>query len=106
MVSLVSWEYPTYFMVIQPKIMEGHPIILGRTWLAIGDTYTSCRKGELTISNGLTRKQIMLHSLAQLASTNVLWVEDPYEHEEIEQPIVNVEQTRRLQDQTKENILD
>ena len=33
-------------------------------------------------------------------------VEYPYEHKEMEQPTINVEQTRKLQEQTKENILD
>lgn len=46
MVSLVSWEYPIDFMVIQPKLMEGHPMILGRPWLATTDPYISCRKGK------------------------------------------------------------
>ena len=106
MVSLVSWEYPTDFMVIQPKFMEGHPMILGRPWLATTDAYISCRKGEMIISNGPTTKKITLHSPAQLASINDLWVEDPYENNAIEQPSVNVEQTRKLQEQTGENILD
>jgi hypothetical protein len=105
-VSLVSWEYPIDFMVIQPKLMEGHSMILGRSWLATTDAYISCRKGEIIISNGLSTKKIILHPPAQLASTNVLWVEELYEHNAIEQPIVNVEQTRKLQKQTEENIID
>ena len=44
MVSLVCWEYPTYFMVIQPKLMEGYPMILGRPWLDTVDAFISCRK--------------------------------------------------------------
>jgi hypothetical protein len=106
MVSLISWEYPTYFMVIQPNIMEGHPMILGRPWLAIVDAYINCRKGEMAISNGLSTKKIILHPPTKLASTNALWVEDHYEHNQVEQPMVNVEQTRKLQEQTKENVLD
>ena len=98
MLSLVSWEYPTDFMVIQPKLMEGHPMILGIPWLATVYDYISCRKGETTISNGLSTKKIILHPLVQLASGNVSWVEDPYENKEMEQPIVNVEQTRKLQE--------
>ena len=94
MVSLVSWEYPTVFMIIQPKLMEVHPIILGRPWLATTNAYINCRKGEITISNGLSTKKIILHPLAQLASANALWVE----HNAVEQPMVNVEQTRKLQE--------
>lgn len=74
MVPLVSWEYPTEVMVIQPKLMEGHPMILGRPWLAIADTYISCRKGEMIISNGMATKKITLHPPTQLASINALWV--------------------------------
>ena len=72
MVSLVSWEYPTDFMVIQPNLMEGHPMNLGRPWLATTDAYINCRKREMTISNGLPTKKIILHPPAQLASTNAL----------------------------------
>ena len=98
MVSLVSWEYPTDFMVIQPKLMEGHPMILGRPWLATTDAYVRCRKGEIVISNGMATKKITLHPPTQLASINTLWVEDPYEHNSIEQPSINVKQTRKLQE--------
>ena len=60
----------------------------------------------MIISNELSTKKITLYPPAQLASINALWVEDPYEHNAIEQPSVNVEQTRKLQEQTEENILD
>jgi hypothetical protein len=37
-VSLDSWEYPVDFLVLQPKSnLGGHPIILGRPWLATTD---------------------------------------------------------------------
>ena len=33
-----SWEYPADFLVLQPKSeLGGHPLILGRTWLATID---------------------------------------------------------------------
>jgi hypothetical protein len=96
MVYIVSSEYPTDFMVIQPKLMEGHPMILGGFWLATANAYINCRKWEMIISNGLATKKITLHPPTQLASINYLWVEDPYEHNEIEKPSINVEQTREL----------
>lgn len=38
MVSIDSWEYPTDFLVLQPKTkFNGYPIILGRPWLATFD---------------------------------------------------------------------
>ena len=37
-VSVDSWEYPEDFVVLQPKSqLGGHPLILGRPWLAIAD---------------------------------------------------------------------
>ena len=64
MVSLVSWEYPTD----QPKLMEGHPMILRRHWLATINAYSNHRKGEMTISNGLSTKKITLHPSEQFIS--------------------------------------
>jgi hypothetical protein len=52
-VSIDSWEYPIYFMVLQTKSrLGGYPLILGRPWLAIVDAYIGCREGDMTISNG------------------------------------------------------
>ena len=35
MVSVDSWEYPADFLIINPKNqLDGHPLILGRPWLA------------------------------------------------------------------------
>ena len=78
-VTLTSWEFPVNFMVIQPKLMEGHPVILGRPWLAIVDAYIGCRNGEMIIPNGLPTEKVTLHHLAQPVVYNPLWLEDPYE---------------------------
>eukprot|EP00253_Pinus_taeda_P017978 PITA_17978 len=43
-VSLDSWEYPVDFLILQPKTnLGGHPLILGRPWLAIVDSFIGCR---------------------------------------------------------------
>ena len=55
-VTLASWEFLVDFMAIQPKLMEGHPTILGRPWLATADAYIGCRNGEMIISNGVYPK--------------------------------------------------
>ena len=60
-VILASWEFLVYFMVIQPKLMGGHPMILGRPWLARNDAYIGCRSGEMIISNGVDTKKLTLH---------------------------------------------
>ena len=50
--TLASWEYPVDFLVIHPKSPKlGHPVVLGRPWLATADAFISCRSGEMTISN-------------------------------------------------------
>ncbi|CAF1490659.1 unnamed protein product [Adineta steineri] len=77
-VTLASWEFPVDFMVIQPKLMEGHPMILGRPWLATTDAYIGCRNGEMIISNGVFTQKVILHQPAQPTIHNPLWLEDPY----------------------------
>jgi hypothetical protein len=55
MVTLASWEYPIDFLVIHSKDpARGHPVILGRRWLATTNAFIGCREGEMTISNGLS----------------------------------------------------
>ena len=50
-VSLDSWEYLVDFLVLQPKSnLGGHPIILGRPWLATVDAFIGCRSGNMIIS--------------------------------------------------------
>ena len=47
-VSLDSLEYPLYFMIFTPKSnLGGHPLILGRPWLATVDAFISCRFGDM-----------------------------------------------------------
>ena len=48
-ISVDSWEYPADFLVLQPKLqLGGHPLILGRPWLATADACISCRSGSMT----------------------------------------------------------
>eukprot|EP00253_Pinus_taeda_P016598 PITA_16598 len=48
-----SWNYPADFVVLQTKTkLGGHPLILGRPWLATVDAFISYRSGSMTISNG------------------------------------------------------
>ena len=53
MVSINSWNYPTDFLVLQPKIkFNGYPLSLGIPWLVIVDAYINYRAGNMTIKNG------------------------------------------------------
>ena len=61
-VSLDSWEYLVDLLVLQPKSnLGGHPLILGRPWLATADTFIRCRSGNMIISSGTKRKQLTLY---------------------------------------------
>lgn len=66
-VSVDSWEYPTDFLVLQPKEkLTRYPLILGRPWLSTADAYISYRAGSMTIKNGPMSKQLVLYPPAQL----------------------------------------
>eukprot|EP00253_Pinus_taeda_P007789 PITA_07789 len=61
-VSLDSWEYPVDFMILTPKInLGGHPLILGRPWLATADAFISCRSRDMYISDGSSTKKFTLY---------------------------------------------
>ena len=65
-VSLDSWEYPVYFFVLQPKSTSGgHPIILGKPWLATTDAFIGCRSGEMYLPRGNLFKQVSLYPPAK-----------------------------------------
>ena len=60
-VSLYSWEYPVDFMTFTPKKnLGGHPLILGRPWLAAIDAFISCRSGDMFISDGKSTNKFTL----------------------------------------------
>ena len=62
MVSVDFWEYPADFLVINPKNrLYGHPLILGRPWLATADAYIGCRQGNMTITRGNYVKNLALY---------------------------------------------
>ena len=78
-VSLDSWEYPVDFMILTPKSnLGGHPLILGRPWLATADAFISCRSGDMYISDGNSTKKFNLYPPAK-ATTEIgdnEWVDD------------------------------
>jgi len=65
--------------------LGGHPLILGRPWLAIDDAFISCRSSDMYISNGSSTKKFTLYRPAK-AITKVggnEWIND----EDVIQPI-------------------
>ena len=57
-VTLDSWEYLVDLFIIQPKsTSRGHPVVLGRPWLATVDAFIGCRLGDMFLSKGNLVKQ-------------------------------------------------
>ena len=79
MVTIESWEYPTYFLVFHLKTkFNGYPLRLWRPWLATVDAYISCQSRNMTIKNGPLSKQLVLYPPAQPSIDHdlPLWLED------------------------------
>jgi hypothetical protein len=73
-----SWEYPADFVILQPKTrLGGHPLILGRPWLAIAEAFIGCRSGSMTISDGYDTKKLTLypHATPNPEPEHSLWMD-------------------------------
>eukprot|EP00253_Pinus_taeda_P035700 PITA_35700 len=104
-ISVESWNYPADFVVLQTKTkLGGHPLILGRPWLATTDAFISCRYGSMTISNGQETKQLTLypHATPMINTDNSIWVD--YEDEEA-QPILTIRQALTLKNSTEDELI-
>eukprot|EP00253_Pinus_taeda_P004093 PITA_04093 len=105
-ISVESWNYTADFVVLQNKTkLGGHPLILGRPWLATADAFINCRSGSMTISNGQETKQLTLypHATPMINNDNSKWVD--YEDEET-QPILIVGQALTLKDSTEDELIN
>jgi hypothetical protein len=72
MVTLASWEYPVYFLIIHSKDpTNGHLVILGGPWLARTNSFIGCREGEMTILNGLSIKKLTIYPPNQAIIENL-----------------------------------
>jgi hypothetical protein len=92
-------------VVLQTKTkLGGHPLILGRPWLATADAFISCRSGSMTISNGQETKQLTLypHATPMINNDNSVWVD--YEDEET-QPILTIGQALTFKDSTEDELI-
>lgn len=92
-VSLDSWEYPVDFMLLTPKNnLGGHPLILGRPWLATADAFIGCRSSDMFISDGNSTNKFTLYPPARITIDieTEEWIEDG---EDI-QPIFVTEQVK------------
>jgi len=70
-ISVDSWHYPIDFLVLPTQSsVGGHPLILGRSWLATADTYIGCHLGNMVISNGHNTKNLVLYPPAKTKFTH------------------------------------
>jgi hypothetical protein len=105
-ISVESWNYPVDFTVLQPKTkLGGHPLILGRPWLATADAFISCRSGSMTISNGYETKQLTLYPHATPLPNNDNPVWDDFEDQPT-QPLLTIGQALNLKDSTEDEIIN
>jgi len=108
MVSVDSWEYPTYFLIINTRNwIDGHPLILERPWLAILDAYISYQTGSMTITRGNNVKNLALYPLAQPSLIIRKTRKQPvtYLTENIRSPLTVVD-TLEFKNQTEDNIIN
>ena len=69
-VSIDSWEYSTNILVLQTKSQfNGYPLIFGRPWLTTIDAYIGSKVGNMTVTNGLYRKYIVIYHPTQPLKT-------------------------------------
>jgi hypothetical protein len=93
-------------VVLQPKTkLRGHPLILGRPWLATADAFISYRSGSMTISNGYETKKLTLypHVTPLINNDNSLWVDYDYQ---TTQPILTIGQALSLKDSTEDEVIN
>ena len=106
-VSVASWEYLVKFMVIESKDpSKGHPIILGRPWLATANAFIRCKDREMTISNGLSTQRLILYPPAQPITENSWWLTFYFWHEDLDDLSLPSDFSLELQEHTTENVLN
>jgi hypothetical protein len=105
-ISVESWNYPVDFTVLQLKTkLGGHPLILGRPWLATTDAFISCRSGSMTISNGYETKHLTLypHATPLPNNDNSVWVNF---EDQPTQPLLTIGQALSLKDSTEDELIN
>eukprot|EP00253_Pinus_taeda_P011726 PITA_11726 len=103
-ISVESWNCQVDFVALQTKTkLGGHPLILGRPWLATADAFISCRLGSMTIFNGSETKQLTLyaHAALMINNDNRVWLD--YDNEDT-QPILTIGQALNFEDTTKDEV--
>ena len=85
------------FLVFHTKDpTKEHQIIPGSPWITTTNDFIGCREGILTISNGPSLQNLTMYPPAQ-PMAEMLWLENPYRDEQVEQPFLSTSQSRGLQ---------
>lgn len=106
--SVYSWEYPTEFLIINPKDrLDGYPLILGRPSLATVAAYISCRQGSMTIARGSNVKNLALYHPGQPSLTIIKTKKQfvSYLTENIRSPLT-IEDALEFKDQIEDDIIN
>jgi hypothetical protein len=57
-----SWEYTADFLIINPRSgLDGHPLIVGRPWLATTYAYIGCHTRNMKIGRGGATNNLILY---------------------------------------------
>jgi hypothetical protein len=99
-ISIDSWEYSVDFVILQPKTyLGGHPLILGRPWLATTDAFIGCRSGLMTISDSYDTKKLTLypHATPSVEPKNSLWMDI---EDESTLPVLTIGKSQSFKDET------
>eukprot|EP00253_Pinus_taeda_P011097 PITA_11097 len=73
MVSVDTWEYLAKLFIINPRNrLDGHPLILGRPWLATVDAYISCRTANALEFKNQTKDDVINTSINHPATVSNL----------------------------------
>jgi len=108
MVSVYYWEYPTYFLIINPRNrLDEHPLILGRPWLVTADAYISCRTSSMIMARGSNVKNLALYPPAQPSLTIIKTRKQHVSHlnENIRSPLT-IEYSLEFKNQIEDDIIN
>jgi hypothetical protein len=98
-ISVDSWEYLADFFILQPKsCLGGHPIILGRPWLATVNSFIGYRSCSMTIFDCYDTKKLILypHATPSVEPKNSLWMDI---EDEILMPVLTIGKSLSFKDE-------
>jgi hypothetical protein len=101
-----SWEYPADFVILQPKThLWGHPLIMGRPWLATTDSFICFRSGSMTLFDGYNTKKMTLyhHATPSEEPANSLWMDT---EDESALPVLTIGKSLSFKDETEEKLIN